>query len=105
MNNKGQVFALFVIMLPIFLLLIYFVGSRIYLYNEKKSQEKIADLMCEQYKKEKDIKKIIELGNKNDYKQEIEINKKDNKIEIVLIKEIKDIINKKNKVKTNIICE
>ena len=102
MNNKGQSLVLFVLVLPICFLLIFYIVSEIYLNIEKNNIEKIANTLCKYSKKEEDINKIIKLGLKNDKDLDIGINRKNNNLEIIILKKEK-LFNKVIFVKT--LCE
>lgn len=108
MNKKGQVLVLFVMIFPIIFLAFYVVLSKVYLYGEKNKQEKLIDTLCNYYKQENDLDKIIELSTKNDDKQEIKIKRINDSIEITLIKSEDNILNflsKNKKIKSTTICE
>jgi len=105
LNNKGQVLVLFVLILPIFLLLAYFVYNELTLYGEKKNQEDLTSSLCKYYKKGTSIKELEELALKNDKDISIKIENEENNIKKTLVKEIDDLLNKKNKIKTEIKCE
>ncbi len=101
MNKKGQVLVLFVIMLPLLFLIISMIIGKVYLYGEKKSQQDLANSACIYYKKGKDISEIKNIILENDKDQAIKIT--NNKI--ILVKYIDNLLYKKNKVKTELICE
>ena len=104
MNSKGQVLVMFILLLPVLFLVIYFFVSDVYLNNEKKELNRIANKLCNYYKKNNDIDKVLDYGSKMDKDAIITINKKDNSIELKLSKE-KELFNKKSKIKTEILCE
>lgn len=104
MNNKGQVLVMFVLLLPILFLVIYFFISEVYLGNEKKELDRINNKLCNYYKKTGNIEKVLSYGEKIDNKIIITINENENNIEIKLLKE-KELFNKKNKIKSKLICE
>ena len=105
MNNKGQTLVLFVIILPIMLLFIYFVYTKVLLYGEKNHQQNIANSICRHYKKGASLSELEILIIGNDEKQKYEIKEKNNTILIILEKDINNLLNKKDKVKTEILCE
>lgn len=105
MNNKGQALILFVMILPVGLLLIYFVYTRIVLYSEKQQQENLANTICRYYKKGKKIDELENIVVENDKDQAFKLIEEDNKIKISLEKEINDLLNKKRKIKTELVCE
>lgn len=105
MNKKGQVLVLFVIMLPLIVFIISMIIGKVYLYGEKKSQQDLANSACTYYKKGKDISEIKDIILENDKDQVIKITDNNNKIKIILVKYIDNLLNKKNKVKTELICE
>ncbi len=100
MNNKGQTLVIFVIMLPIIVLGIVYVFLKVYSTYEKKKQENITNIICEKYKKNNDINKLIELGTKNDSTQKIEIKRINDSIEVNIEKETF----LKIKIRTNTTC-
>ena len=104
MNNKGQVLVMFVLLLPILFLLIYFFISDVYLGNEKKELDRINNKLCNYYKKTNDLKKVLSYGEKMDNKIIITIKENEDNIEIKLLKE-KELFNKKNKIKSRLICK
>lgn len=104
MNNKGQVLVMFVLLLPILFLVIYFFVSEIYLNNEKKELNRIANRLCKYYEKNNDIDKVLDYGNKMDEDIVITIKKKEDTITIKLEKE-KELFNKKSKIKKELLCE
>lgn len=105
MNNKGQTLVLFVMILPIALLLIYFVYTRIMLYGEKKQEEDIANSICRYYHDGKSINELEEIIKANDKDYSYKIKEENNTIKIIISKEIDSLLNKKDKVKTELICE
>jgi len=100
MNNKGQTLVIFVIMLPIIVLGIVYVFLKVYSTYEKKKQENITNIICEEYKKNNDINKLIELGTKNDSTQKIEIKRINDSIEV----NIENETFLKIKIRTNTTC-
>ena len=104
MNNKGQVLVLFIMLLPITFLLIYLVYSQIFLYGEKKNQQDFAYRLCNYYKDGKSINDLEDISKENDNETSLEIKELNQGIEITLVKVVKDIINKENKIKTVITC-
>lgn len=100
LNNKGQTLVIFIMILPIIVLGISFILIKVYSTYEKNKQNNIANIICEQYKKENDINKLIELGTKNDDTQKIEIKRIKDSIEITIEKETF----LKIKVRTNTTC-
>ena len=105
MNNKGQTLVLFVMILPIALLLIYFVYTRIMLYGEKKHMEDIANSICRYYHNDKAIEELEEIIEANDKDYSYKIKEENNTIKIIIVKEINNLLNKKDKVKTELTCE
>ena len=57
LNNKGQTLVIFVMILPIIVLGIAFILIKVYSTYEKNKQNNIANIICEQYKKENYINK------------------------------------------------
>ena len=104
MNNKGQVLVMFVLLLPVLFLVIYFFVSEVYLNNEKKELNRIANRLCKYYKKNYDIDKVLDYGNKMDKDLVISISKKEDTITIKLEKD-KELFNKKSKIKKELLCE
>lgn len=104
MNNKGQTLVLFVILLPVMLLLIYFVYTRIALYGEKNQQQDLANSVCKHYQQGESTIELEKLVLLTDDKQKLTITE-DDKIKIILEKEINNLLNKKEKIKTELICE
>ena len=104
MNKKGQVLVLFVMILPIIFLLIYFVYLQLSLYGEKKNQQDLAYTLCNYYKDGKSISNLTEISKKNDKDSTLKIEQLKQGIEITLVKVVKDVMNKENKVKTVITC-
>ena len=100
MNNKGQTLVIFVIMLPIIVLGIIYVFLKVYSTYEKKKQENIINIICEEYKKNDDINKLIELGTKNDNTMKIEIKRIEDSIKVNIEKETFLKIN----IRTNTTC-
>ena len=105
MNKKGQVLVLFIIVLPLIILLISMLIGKVYLYSEKKYQQDLANEACRYYKKGKSIDTIKEIILENDSNQAIKITNRNDTIKIILVKNIDNLLNKKNKVKTELICE
>lgn len=105
MNNKGQTLVLFVMILPITFLLIFFVYTKITLYGEKKKEQDIASSICRYYKKGKSINELEKIIEENDKELIYKIKKEDNKIKVILVKEITNLLNKEDKVRTELICE
>lgn len=105
MDRKGQVLVLFIIILPLIIFIFSMVIGKVYLYGEKKAQQDLANSACIYYKKGKDIDEIKEIILENDKEQTIKITDNNNKVKIILVKYIDSLLNKKNKVKTELICE
>lgn len=105
MNKKGQVLVLFVIVLPLIIFIISMVIAKVYLYGEKKSQQDLANSACSYYKKGKSVDEIKEIILENDKEQTIKITDNNNTVKIILVKYIDNLLSKKNKVKTELICE
>ena len=101
MNNKGQALVSFLIILPLALLLLYFVFSKVYLSGEKSNQERLITILCDTYKKAGNITDVKKIAYENDPKQNIKIKEKNNSIVVTLEK--KGIF--KEKIKTTTICE
>lgn len=104
MNKKGQVLVMFVLLLPVLFICIYLLYIQIDLRSEKKNQIKLAEYLCTYYLKTNDINKVIELGNKEDETQTIEIIDETDSIKISIIKK-KSFINKMNKIETKRTCK
>ena len=79
--------------------------GKVYLYGEKKIQQDLAKSACNYYKKGKDISEIKDIILKNDNDQAIKITDNNNTVKIILVKTIDNLLNKKNKIKTELICE
>ena len=105
MNKKGEVLVLFIIILPLVIFIFGMVIGKVYLYGEKKRQEDLAKSACNYYKDGKSIIKIKDIILENDNDQMVKITDKNNKVKIVLVKQINSLLNKKSKVKTEIICK
>ena len=105
MNKKGQVLVLFIIILPLVIFIFGMVIGKVYLYGEKMRQEDLAKSACNYYKDGKSISTIENIILKNDNDQAIKITNKNNKVKIILVKQVDSLLNKKSKVKTEIICE
>ena len=78
--------------------------GKIYLYSEKKLQQDLARSACTYYKDGKNIDEIESIILENDKDQIIKI-KNSKSVKIILVKNTYNLINKKNKIKTELICE
>lgn len=108
MNNKGQVFALFIIILPVILFIVMLIINQTYLLYLKKSQNNLGVYLCNYALTNDDNEKIKELALKNDSNlKTIEITR-DSKTTITLEKEIKNIFSmvnsSNNQIKTKTQC-
>jgi len=98
LNNKGQSLVMFIIIIPIFLLvftLVYDVGSAIYEKNRlSNTSYMVVDYGLDNINSVSEVK-LIELLQKNiNNLNYISVVIEDNRIEIILSKEIKGIIGK-----------
>lgn len=89
MNRKGQVLVLFLMLLPVFIVLFGYIVDKCYLMYQNNKLNNIGSTVCSYSIKESDINKVKQLALENDKElTKININKKNNKIEIILEKEI-----------------
>lgn len=73
LNNKGQVLVLFVLLIPIFLIIILLVVDIGSLSYEKNKMKNICDLTLDYMDSESDINKVIDYVKKNDNNIEVNI--------------------------------
>ena len=89
MNKKGQVLVLFLMMLPVIIVVFGYLVDKCYLFYENNKLNNIGSTVCSYATLESGINKVKQLALENDKNlTKININKKNNKIEIVLEKEI-----------------
>ena len=99
MNNRGQVLTMFVLMLPIFIVILILTIDVSNLIINRLEIDNVNRILVDYAltkKDESNLEGIVkELANKNDSKLEINLTIKDDKVNIILNKEIKGIISRK----------
>ncbi len=100
MNNRGQVLTLFVLMLPIFVIILILTIDISNLIINKLEMDNVNRILMDyalDKQEENNLEILIkELADINDSKLEVNITNKEDKIDIILNKKIKGIISKKN---------
>jgi len=91
MNNKGQVLIIFVILLPIFLMILALVIDIGLLSIEKRKINNNTYDAVEYYLENKDKEKTIKLLEDNLSDIDIRINENDSYVEITIIKDYKSL--------------
>ena len=111
MNNRGQVFVLFILLLPVLFILFAYVIDKCYLLYQENSQKDIGNIVCsyltDTNKTDNDIK---QLALENDSKLEnIKIIRSDKQVTVTLEKKIDSLFGKlfgisKYEIKTKTKC-
>ncbi len=100
MNNRGQVLTFFVLLLPIFVILLILTIDVSNLIINRLEIDNINRILVDyalDKKEESNLEELVNyLANLNDSNLEISLTTEDNRINIILKKDIKGIISKKN---------
>ncbi len=109
MNNKGQTLVIFIILLPIFCILIGLVFNQCNLSYQKRELKEIANLVCSYAIQEEKKENIEQLALENDQNiSKVEIVRENNSVKIILSKKTtslySQLLGKNNNLKVETSC-